>query len=96
MLTKNQKKYLKGLGNTLKPLVQIGKNGLTKTVIQSVDEVLAAHELLKIDVLKNCETECEELALDIASSTNSEIISQLGRKILLYRKSKEGKIKLPR
>ena len=97
MLNKAQKQYLKGLANTLKPLVNIGKNGLNENVIKSVDEILTAHEIVKITVLNTCETPSTELALDIAASTGSEIVSQLGRKIVLYRKNPEkNSIVLPR
>ena len=97
MLTKTQRQYLKGLANTLKPLVQIGKNGLTENVIKSVDEVLEAHELLKVDVLPSCEETSSELAVEIAGATGSEIISRLGRKIVLYRHNRnKPQINLPR
>ena len=97
MLNKAQKQYLKGLSNTLKPLVQIGKNGLNENVISSVDEILTAHEIVKITVLNTCEQPVIEMALDIASNTRSEIVSQLGRKIVLYRRNpKKPVIDLPR
>ncbi len=97
MLKKNQKQYLKGLANTLKPTIIIGKNGLTDNVIVSVAEGLAAHELVKISVLSSSLAKPEQMAVEIASETNSEIISQLGRKIVLYKKNtKEPKILLPR
>ena len=82
MLNKAQKQYLKGLSNTLKPLVQIGKNGLNENVISSVDEILTAHEMVKITVLNTCER---------------PVVSQLGRKIVLYRRNpKKPVIDLPR
>ncbi len=97
MITKTQRRYLKGLANTLKPLVQIGKNGLTDNVLRSVDEVLEAHELMKIDILPSCQETAGELAVEIASATGSEIISELGRKIVLYRRNRnEPRIVLPR
>lgn len=97
MLNKAQKQYLKGLANTLKPLVQIGKNGLNDNIIMSVDEILTAHEIVKITVLNTCETSSNELALDIAGATGAEIVSQLGHKIVLYRKNpKKTSIELPR
>ena len=96
MLTKAQKQYLKGMANPLKPLVQIGKNGLTENVIKSANEVLEAHELLKVDVLKSCDEPIEELVLDLAGKTKSEIVSQLGRKIVLYRRNRQhSTIELP-
>ncbi len=97
MLKKNQKQYLKGLANTLKPTIIVGKNGLTDNVITSVIEGLTAHELVKISVLNTSEATPEQLAIEIASETKSEIVSQLGRKIVLYKKNvKEPKILLPR
>ncbi len=97
MLKKHQKQYLKGLANTLKPTIIIGKNGLTDNVIVSIMESLIAHELVKISVLNTSLASAEELAIDIASITKSEIISQLGKKIVLYKKNvKDPKILLPR
>ena len=43
-----QKKHLKGLAHSLKPVVQIGKEGVTEGVIRAVDEGLFQHELIKI------------------------------------------------
>ena len=97
MLNKVQKKYLKGLANTLNPLVTIGKNGLNENVIASCDEVLTAHELLKVSILNTCETPKGEIALDIAAATHSEIVSSLGHKIVFYRANPDKKIiELPR
>ncbi|MBQ2685586.1 MAG: YhbY family RNA-binding protein [Erysipelotrichaceae bacterium] len=97
MLTKTQRQYLKGLANTLKPLVQIGKSGLNEIIIVSVDEVLEAHELCKISILNTCPQETGEIALDLSSATNSDIVSQLGRKIVLFRRNlKKGTITLPK
>ena len=50
MITKAQRQYLKGLANNVKPLVKVGKMGLTENIIKSIEEVLTAHEIVKIDV----------------------------------------------
>ena len=97
MLKKKQKQYLKGLANPLKPVIIIGAQGLTDTVISSIDEYLDAHELLKINVLKSCQQEVGEIVLDILACTGSELISQLGRKIVIYRRNNaKPVIELPR
>ncbi len=97
MLKKKQKQYLKGLANPLKPVVIIGKDGLTENIISSIDEYLTSHELLKINILKNCEQEIEEIVLDVLANTNSELISQLGRKMVIYRRNnRQPVIELPR
>ena len=97
MLTKSQKQYLKGLANPLKPMVTIGKGGLSENIINSVEEQLLAHELVKVAVLNNCGENIEEMTLDIAATTHSEIVSQLGRRMVFYRRNlREPKIVLPR
>ncbi|MDO4378406.1 MAG: ribosome assembly RNA-binding protein YhbY [Erysipelotrichia bacterium] len=97
MLTKTQKKYLKSMTNTLKPIVLVGKNGITSTVIDSVDEALTANELVKISLSENCPQTADEAAIELASETGSEIVYQIGRKITLYRRNlKKNIINLPR
>ncbi|MBQ6654248.1 MAG: ribosome assembly RNA-binding protein YhbY [Erysipelotrichaceae bacterium] len=97
MLKKKQKQYLKGLANPLKPVIIIGAGGLSETVISSIDEYLRAHELLKINILKSCEQEIGEIVLDVIACTGAELISQLGRKIVIYRRNNEQPvIELPR
>ena len=50
MLTGKQKQYLKALAVQLPAVVQIGKDGMSETVIQSVDDVLTARELIKVKI----------------------------------------------
>ena len=97
MITKSQRQYLKGLANNVKPLVKIGKMGLTENILNSIDEVLTAHEIVKVDVLPVCEETASELSIQIASETHSELVCQLGRKIVLYRRNPDKvSIVLPR
>ena len=45
-LNGQQKKYLRGMAHKLKPVVLIGQGGLPGPVIKTIDEALAAHELI--------------------------------------------------
>jgi len=94
MLSGKQKRYLRSLGVTTRAVVQIGKDGLSANLVESVDLALEAHELVKISVLKNCTENVKEMALDMAGMTNSEVVQIVGRMILLYRKSKKRIIEL--
>ena len=95
MLTSNDKKTLKSIANTLETKYQLGKSGITDTSIDMFDKALTAHELIKIDVMKNGTTEIMELALDLSSKLKAEVVNVIGRTILLYRKNpKNPKIKL--
>ena len=95
MLTANQKRQLKGLASTLDTKYQVGKNDISDTVIAMLDKALTARELIKIDVMKAVTSPIMELALDLSSKLNAELVQVVGRVIVLYRYSKDNhKIKL--
>lgn len=95
MLTTKQKSQLKGLASTLDTKYQIGKNEVSETVISMLDKALVAKELIKINVMKGYTNPIMQLALDLSSALNSEIVDVLGRTIILYKANKEKpKIKL--
>ncbi|MDD6467749.1 MAG: ribosome assembly RNA-binding protein YhbY [Erysipelotrichaceae bacterium] len=96
MLTNKQKSYLRSLANPLRAIVLIGKDGLSETVIESLDVSLEAHELVKVSLLKSCPMEVKEASIELAVATKSEIVQTIGRTIVLYRRSKEPYIELPR
>ncbi len=90
MLTKQDKNRLKQAANHLKPIVIIGKDGMSSNLVQTIQQVLKKHELIKISVLKTYEgVQKEELAELLASVTSSEVILTIGRVIVLYKKNKE-------
>ena len=95
MLTNNEKKQLKAIASTLDTKYQIGKNEITNTVVAMLDKALTAHELIKIDVMKAVVAPIMELALDLSSKLNAEVVQVVGRVIVLYRFNKENhRIKL--
>ena len=95
MLTANQKRQLKSLASTLDTKYQVGKNEISDTVVAMLDKALTARELIKIDVMKAVTSPIMELALDLSSRLNAELVQVVGRVIVLYRYSKDNhKIKL--
>lgn len=95
MLSTNQKRQLKSLASVEKTKYQVGKNEITDTVICMLDKALIARELIKIDVMKAVDMPIMELALDLSSKLNAEVVQVVGRVIVLFRRNKENpKIKL--
>lgn len=96
-MTTKQRAYLKGLAMTMDPVFQIGKNSMTPELTRAVEEALAARELIKVSVLKNCADDPRELAQMIAERTHADVVQVIGKKIVLYRegKDKNKKIELP-
>ena len=88
----NSKKraHLRSLASTIQPIYQIGKSDITPEFTKGIDEALEARELIKISVLKNCMYDPMTLARTISERTHSEIVHVMGRKIVLYRRSKEN------
>lgn len=95
-MTSKQRAYLKGLAMNIDPIFQIGKSSLTPEVTEAVSEALEARELIKISVLKNCIDDPRAIAEVISERTKSTIVQVIGKKIVLYRESKnKKKIQLP-
>lgn len=95
VLTSKQRAYLRSLAVTIDPVYQIGKSSLTSEFIEGINEVLEARELIKVSVLKNCADDPKELAEVLSERTRSTVVSVMGKKITLYRASKNRKIFLP-
>ena len=79
---------------TMDPILQLGKGGLTPENTASVDEALAARELIKINVLQNCLEDSRQMAETLAERTRSQVVPVIGRKIVLYREGKDDKKKI--
>lgn len=90
-MTSKQRAYLKGLAMKMDPIFQIGKSSVTPEMTESVSQALEARELIKINVLKNCFDDPKELANILAERTRSQVVQVIGKKIVLYRESKDKK-----
>lgn len=96
MLNSKQRSYLRSLGNTIEPIVLIGKEGISEGIINQVNEALEARELLKASVLKNSLLDAKEACIEICAATGADPVQVIGNKFIIYRKSKEKpSIQLP-
>ena len=96
-LTGKQRRYLRGLGHALEPVVQLGKGGVDDGVVSAVSQALQQHELIKVRVGTEAPEDRHEAADQLAARTDSAVAQVLGRTILLYRRRpKEPKIQLPK
>lgn len=99
MITGKQRAYLRKLGHELQPIMQIGKEGLSDTVITAVDEALEKREIMKISILENAMLDTRETCDEVARRLLAEPVQAIGNKFIIYRKSsdvKNRKIELPR
>jgi len=77
------------MANTMQPIFQIGKNGVSDNTIKQIDDALEARELIKITVLETSGEDVREVAHEIAREVGAEVIQVIGSKFVLYRKSKK-------
>lgn len=87
MISTKQRAYLRGLGNALEPVMQIGKDGVSETVVESVNLLLEARELVKIKILGNCEKEPRDVANILSEKLGADVVQVIGKMCILYRKS---------
>lgn len=87
MITTKQRAYLRGLGNALDPVMQIGKEGIGENTLQSVNLLLEAREIAKFKVLKNCDDDVKTLANEIAQRVGADVVQVIGNIFILYKKS---------
>lgn len=96
-MTSKQRAYLMKLASNLTPIFQIGKSSLTPEVTEAIGEAFNQKELIKVAVLKNCFDDPKEIAFTLAERTQSQVVQVIGKKIVLYKESKDHKkIELPR
>lgn len=87
-LSGSDRKYLRGLANRLKPVVQVGKDGVTEGLIETVNRALDTHELIKVKFAA-CKDQKRELTEEIARGTKSEIPGMIGNVAMFYREHPE-------
>ena len=89
-LTGKQKKYLKQKSHSLKPLILLGKHGLTSNLLKQIKEVVLDHELLKIKILDTSPVNKKDAAVQICNECDSEIIQSIGKTLVIYRANSEN------
>lgn len=89
-MEKKEKYVLRSKANTLKPLVIIGKDGFTANILESIQQSIKKHELIKISVLKTYSgMPIRDLGDLIANTIQGELIFVIGRVITIYKKNEE-------
>ncbi|MBA2796803.1 FIG004454: RNA binding protein [Streptococcus porcinus] len=87
MLTSKQRAFLKAEAHSLKPIVQIGKNGLNNQIKTSVRHALDARELIKVTLLQNTDENINNVAETLEDEIGCETVLKIGRILILYKVS---------
>ena len=87
MLTSKERADLRATAHHLRPIFSIGKDGISDEFIKGVDSAIEQRELVKINILQNCDIDPKEAAETLRRGTRSEVVQVIGKKITLYRKT---------
>lgn len=90
-MNSKQRAFLRSLASNIDPSFQIGKSCLSPEVTEAVLECFNTHELVKINVLKNCPDDIKFMAQTLAERTGSTVVEVIGRKIVLYKEDTDNK-----
>lgn len=87
MLSSKQRNTLRAMASRFDTIFQIGKGGISEETVRQVDAALEARELIKLRVLEYCELTAREAAEALAEATGAEVVTVIGTRFVLYRKS---------
>ncbi len=83
-MTGRQKRHLRALAHPLKPLVNLGKQGLSRETRREIESQLLDHELIKCKVLDSCPLTKKECAEEISTMKEIEVVQIIGKTLILF------------
>ena len=93
MLSSKERAGFRAQANGLEAIFQIGKDGVTPNLVEGIDQALEKREIVKIALLESADIGVREACNMVAERTHAEQIQCIGRKFVLYRKSKKTRVK---
>ncbi|MDR2976766.1 MAG: YhbY family RNA-binding protein [Streptococcaceae bacterium] len=83
-LTGKQKRFLRALAVNLKPIVQVGKGGVSNEILTSIRLACDARELVKVQILQNSDLPAAELA-EMIDEMGIDVIQIIGRNLVVFK-----------
>ena len=87
MFTSKQRSVLRSMAQTIEPIGQIGKGGVSDNMVKSFSDALESRELIKLTLLNNSDEEIKSVSVELAQKLGAEVVCTIGHKIVLYRRS---------
>ena len=87
MFTSKQRSVLRSIAQTIEPIGQVGKGGISENQVKTFSEALDKRELIKITLLNNNDDPITCVAEELALALNAQVVCTIGHKIVLYRYS---------
>ena len=88
-LSNPQKRYLRGLAHSLKPVVLVGAKGVTPSLVTELDQALEQHELLKVKIAAEDRDTRDAWLADLVARTRASLVGRIGNTAVLYRRRQD-------
>ena len=88
-LSETQKKYLRGLGHQLKPVIMIGDAGLSDAVLKEFCATIEHHELVKVRVRAGDRETRDSIISELCAKGSAELVTRIGNVALVFRRNEE-------
>ena len=92
-LTSKERAELRAEAHRLSPLVHVGHQNLTDAVIQTIDDALRTHELVKVALAKASDVKPKDASHALAEKLGADVVQTIGRTCTLYRENPDLKRK---
>ena len=79
-----QRRALRAAAHSLQPVAHVGKEGLSESCLKSVEQALAANELIKVRFVDH-KDDRKELAAELAAKLDAGLAGVVGHVAILYR-----------
>ena len=95
-LSEPQKKFLRGLGHKLNPVIMVGDAGLSESLLAEYDRTLAHHELIKVSLRVGDRETRDAMIASLVERSGGTLVQRIGNVALIYCENPEKKrIRLP-
>lgn len=84
-LSNRELRDLKGRAQLLKPMLKVGKEGLSPAFLKEVDTTLTHHDLVKVK-FDEFKEQKKELGPKLAEGVGANLVMQVGHVVVLFRR----------
>jgi RNA-binding protein len=84
-LSSKERAELRAEAHSLSPAVHVGHQGLTPSLVRSLDDALRTRLLVKVQLNRQVDVKPRDAAQALAEATDAEVVQVIGKTATLFR-----------
>ena len=88
-LTGPQKKYLRGIAHSLKPIITVGDKGITPALMTELTSSLEHHELIKVKIRSGDRIQRDAIISELAQACGAQLVGRIGNIASIYKAARD-------